>query len=212
MGLICLATRRARTLAAIAAGLLVGYWAMMRFVPVPGFGVPTHAMPILDPERNLAAWIDRGFTAFTQRTIHVGSLYNHTHDPEGLLSTLPAIATTLIGAVAGLWIRRVGGTKESGVFGSKPRARCLSGLVVAGIGGLAAGLAWSRWFPINKNLWTSSYVLYSGRLVAGAACAVLLAHRHAADERETGGQGTAVALAGFRVERNHGVRAVELYC
>jgi predicted acyltransferase len=126
-GLICLLTRRARALAAIAAGLLVGYWAMMRFVPVPGFGVPTHAMPILDPDRNLAAWIDRGFTAFTQRTIHTGTLYNRTCDPEGLLSTLPAIATTLIGAVAGLWIRRVGDTKESGVFGSKPlpeRAGC----------------------------------------------------------------------------------------
>jgi predicted acyltransferase len=171
-GLICLLTRRARALAAIAAGLLVGYWAMMRFVPVPGFGVPTHAMPILDPDRNLAAWIDRGFTAFTQRTIHTGTLYNRTCDPEGLLSTLPAIATTLIGAVAGLWIRRVGDTKESGVFGSKPRARCLSGLVVAGIGGLAAGLAWSRWFPINKNLWTSSYVLYAAgwSLVPLALC------------------------------------------
>jgi predicted acyltransferase len=187
VGLICLATRRARTLAAIAAGLLVGYWAMMRFVPVPGFGVPTHAMPILDPERNLAAWIDRGFTAFTQRTIHVGSLYNHTHDPEGLLSTLPAIATTLIGAVAGLWIRRVGGTKESGVFGSKPRARCLSGLVVAGIGGLAAGLAWSRWFPINKNLWTSSYVLYAAgwSLVLLALCYWLIDMRRM-NERPAG--------------------------
>jgi predicted acyltransferase len=187
VGLICLATRRARALAAIAAGLLVGYWAMMRFVPVPGFGVPTHAMPILDPERNLAAWIDRGFTAFTQRTIHVGSLYNHTHDPEGLLSTLPAIATTLIGAAAGLWIRRVGGTKQSCVFGSKPRARCLSGLVVAGIGGLAAGLAWSRWFPINKNLWTSSYVLYAAgwSLVLLALCYWLIDMRRM-NERPAG--------------------------
>src|SRR5664280_2601473 len=66
VGLICLATRRARALAA------------------------------------LAAWIERGFPACTQRTIHTGTLYNHTRDPEGLLSTLPAIATTLIGAVAGL--------------------------------------------------------------------------------------------------------------
>ena len=161
VGLICLATRRARALAAIAAGLLVGYWALMRFVPVPGFGVPTHAMPILDPDRNLAAWIDRGFTAFTQRTIHTGSLYNHTHDPEGLMSTLPAIATTLIGAVAGLWMRRVGRTKEHRTLGCITRARCLVGLVLAGLAGLAAGLAWNPWFPINKNLWTSSYVLYA---------------------------------------------------
>jgi predicted acyltransferase len=144
-------------------------------------------MPILDPERNLAAWIDRGFTAFTQRTIHTGTLYNHTRDPEGLLSTLPAIATTLIGAAAGLWIRRVGGTKQSCVFGSKPRARCLSGLVVAGIGGLAAGLAWSRWFPINKNLWTSSYVLYAAgwSLVLLALCYWLIDMRRM-NERPAG--------------------------
>ena len=110
-GLICLAVwntrHRARTLVAITAALLVGYWALMRFVPVPGFGVPTHAMPILDPERNLAAWLDRGFNAFTRHWLHTGSLYNHTRDPEGLLSTLPAIATTLIGCLTGLWLGRV---------------------------------------------------------------------------------------------------------
>ena len=169
VGLICLVTLRARVLLAIAAGLLAGYWVLLRFVPVPlmtvpGFGVPTHAIPILDPERNLAAWLDRAFTAFTQRTIHTGSLYTHTRDPEGLLSTLPAIATTLIGAVAGLWMRRAGSTKENRAFGSKPRARCLTGLLLAGIAGLAAGLAWNPWFPINKNLWTSSYVLFSAGL------------------------------------------------
>jgi predicted acyltransferase len=166
VGLICLVTRRAGVLAAIAAGLLVGYWALMRFVPVPlmtapGYGVPTHAMPILDPERNLAAWIDRGFMAFMQRTIHTGTLYNRTHDPEGLLSTLPAIATTLMGAAAGVWMRRVGGAKETAASGSIAPMRCLGGLVLAGAASVAAGLAWNPWFPINKNLWTSSYVLYA---------------------------------------------------
>jgi predicted acyltransferase len=160
VGLICLVTRRARVLLAIAAGLLVGYWALMRFVPVPGFGVPTHAMVILDPNHNLAAWIDRAFNTFTQRTIHTGSLYNHTRDPEGLLSTLPAIATTLIGAVAGLWMRRAGGTKEHGISS----ARCLIGLAFAGLACIAVGLAWNPWFPINKNLWTSSYVFFAGGL------------------------------------------------
>jgi predicted acyltransferase len=164
VGLICLITRRARVLAAIAAGLLVGYWVLLRFVPVQGFGVPTHAMPILDPDRNLAAWLDRAFMAFTQRTIHAGSLYNHTHDPEGLLSTLPAIATTLIGAVAGLWMRRAGGANKNRAFGSITREQCLIGLLLAGIVSLAAGLAWNPWFPINKNLWTSSYVLFSAGL------------------------------------------------
>ncbi len=79
----------------------------MRFVPVPGFGIPTHDMPILDPDRNLAAWLDRHIIAFLQRTIHTGRLYNHTRDPEGFLSTIPAIATTLLGAVTALWLRRV---------------------------------------------------------------------------------------------------------
>ena len=53
-------TQRARNLLAITAALLVGYWLLMRFVPVPGFGVPTHDIPLLDPDRNLAAWMDRG--------------------------------------------------------------------------------------------------------------------------------------------------------
>ncbi len=106
-GLICLVTQRARTLIAITAALLIGYWALMRFVPVPGLGIPTHDFPILDPDRNLTAWLDRAISAFTQSTIHTGTLYEHTRDPEGLLSTLPAIATTLIGSLTGLWLRRV---------------------------------------------------------------------------------------------------------
>ena len=106
-GLICLATQRARTLLAISAGLLIGYWALMRFVPVPGVGIPTHDMPILEPDHNLAAWLDRHVVDFLQRTIHAGRLYNHTRDPEGVLSTIPAIATTLLGAVTALWLGRV---------------------------------------------------------------------------------------------------------
>ncbi|HWZ01398.1 MAG TPA: heparan-alpha-glucosaminide N-acetyltransferase domain-containing protein, partial [Edaphobacter sp.] len=92
-GLICLVTRRILPLACITATLLVGYWALMRFVPVPGFGVPTRDIPFLDQTGNLAAWIDRGVSAFTLRTINMGRLYQTTRDPEGLLSTLPAIAT-----------------------------------------------------------------------------------------------------------------------
>ena len=105
-GLICLFTQRARTLLLITASLLVGYWALMRFVPVPGLGIPTHNFPILDPNNNLAAWLDRAINAFTQRVLQTGHLYEHTRDPEGLLSTLPAIATTLIGSVTAIWLRR----------------------------------------------------------------------------------------------------------
>lgn len=166
-GIICLFTQKAAKLLAICAVLLVGYWALMRFVAVPGFGVPTHDMPLLDPVRNLTAWIDRGFTDFLQRTIHTGRLYLKTSDPEGILSTLPAIATVLLGSVAALWMRRV-----DGKAGSITQVQCAIGLLVWGVLSIAAGLVWNIWFPINKNLWTSSFVLFAAgcSLVGLAAC------------------------------------------
>jgi len=169
-GLICLATRRTRTLLAIAAALLIGYWALMRFVPIPGLGVPTHAFPILDPDRNLAAWLDRAVNAFTQRTLHTGSLYNRTRDPEGLLSTLPAVATTLIGSVTALWLRRPVPSVPSTSLSAPPpgtmpektfQQQTLSRLVLAALGCQTIARAWNSVFPINKNLWTSSYVLFA---------------------------------------------------
>jgi predicted acyltransferase len=160
-GLICLATQRARNLIAITAALLIGYWALLRFVPIPGIGTPIHDFPILDQDRNLTAWLDRAISAFTQSTIHTGTLYEHTRDPEGLLSTLPAIATTLIGSLTGLWLRRVETRNKYRVSSSITRSYCLTGLIASGILCLAAGLLWNLAFPINKNLWTSSYVLYS---------------------------------------------------
>jgi predicted acyltransferase len=179
-GLICLVTRRARVLLAIVAALLLGYWALMRFVSVPGFGVPTHDIPLLDPDRNLAAWLDRGITDFLQRTIHTGRLYQRTRDPEGLLSTIPAIATTLLGSVTGLWLRRVETRRAQRVPSSITRTHCLNGLIFFGILSLAAGLLWNLWFPINKNLWTSSYVLFSAgwALLLLALCYWLIDIRH----------------------------------
>lgn len=164
-GFICLWTQRARNLLAIVAALLVGYWALMRFVPVPGFGIPTHSVPLLDPDRNLAAWIDRGFSAFTLRTIHTGVLYQHTRDPEGLLSTIPAVATTLLGSVAALWLRWKKDHPNAAVRSWVPEIDPIVTsvvLVLAGAFCLAAGQVWNLWFPINKNLWTSSYVLVAG--------------------------------------------------
>jgi predicted acyltransferase len=159
-GLICLITQRADRLLTICTVLLIGYWALMRFVPVPGFGIPTHNMPILDPDGNLAAWLDRHIIDLTQRLLHTGRLYEHTRDPEGLLSTLPAIATTLLGSVTALWLRRVDTSSERSQ-GGITRSMCLNGLLLAGILSLAAGSLWNVSFPINKNLWTSSYVLFS---------------------------------------------------
>lgn len=122
---------------------LVGYWALLRFVPVPGLGVPGHNVPFMDPDRNLAAWLDR--------KLFMGHLYNGTRDPEGILSTIPAIATTLIGVLTGYWLR----SEKS------PATKAIR-MLLAGILGLAAGEVWSHWFPINKNLWTSSFALFSG--------------------------------------------------
>lgn len=166
-GLICLGTQKAKHLLAITAALLVSYWLIMRFVPVPGFGIPTHDIPLLDPDRNLAAWLDRGIMGFLQRTIHTGRLYEVTRDPEGFLSTIPAIGTALLGAVTAIWLRQAGGKTPS-----ITRAKCAWGMFVAGIAGVGAGLLWNPWFPINKKLWTSSYVLFAAgcALVGLAIC------------------------------------------
>jgi predicted acyltransferase len=138
----------------VAIGIcLVGYWVLMRFVPVPGFGVPTHDIPLLDHDRNLAAWLDR--------KVFPGHLYEGTRDPEGLLSTIPAIATALFGVMTGEWLRSA----------ASPR-RKTAWMLALGVTGLAAGEIFNLWFPINKKLWTSSYVLFAAgfALVCLALC------------------------------------------
>ena len=133
-----------RGLLPAASVLLVGYWALMTLVPVPGYGVGR-----LDVEGNLAAYVDRA------------TLSPHTWkhdpdwDPEGLLSTLPAIATTLLGVAAGELLRA-----------SSDRGKRLMALMAAGALALSLGLIWSLFFPINKNLWTSSYSLFMAGLAA----------------------------------------------
>jgi predicted acyltransferase len=163
-GLIVLTTRRVRVLLVIVAALLVGYWVLLRWVPVPGFGMPVRDFPLLDPVMNLTAWMDRGVSAWTLKWLHTGTLYLKTSDPEGLLSTLPSVATTLLGAVAGLWMRRASGR------------RMRVGLAVAGAFCFVLGTIWGHWFPINKNLWTSSYVLVMAGVSAMglAACSALV--------------------------------------
>jgi len=133
-----------------AAACLIGYWLLMRYVPVPGYGVPTHDIPLLDPDRNLAAWLDR--------KLLMGHLYEGTRDPEGVLSTIPAIGSSLIGVLTGEWLR----TKRSAI--SKA-----AWMLICGVIGLGAGEFFNIWFPINKKLWTSSFVLFT----AGFALVVL---------------------------------------
>jgi len=134
-----------RTRIAAVAALLLGYWALMTLVPVPGYGAGH-----LDPEGNLAAYIDRALMN--------GHLWKPRWDPEGWLSTLPAIATTLLGGFAGRWLNS-----------SAAASKKILGLVLAGVAGLAVGELWNIWFPINKNLWTSSYTVFT----AGFACLLL---------------------------------------
>ena len=130
-----------RTQLAIVAGLLLGYWAAMTLVPVPGVGAGDLSRP-----NNLAAWIDRGLLP--------GHLYKPDYDPEGLLSTLPAVATTLIGVLAGQWVAGRG----------RSLSRVSAGLAGAGALLLVTGGAWDEVFPINKALWTSSFVLFTAGL------------------------------------------------
>ncbi len=117
--------------------LLFGYWALMSWVPAPGF-----AAGDLSPDGNLAAYIDR--------LLLDGHLWQDTWDPEGLLSTLPAIATSLLGIFTGEWLRSGRGGGE-----------LVKGMWIAGVACTALGLVWDLSFPINKNLWTSSYVVFT---------------------------------------------------
>jgi len=152
--LFYLLTQRWRWIGALVVTLLVGYWALMRFVPVPGFGVPTVSVPLLDPDGNLTSWMDRGFNSWTQHWLHTGHLYRGTRDPEGSLSTLPAIATSLLGVLAGKLLVR-----EDGVPGRPWYQRASAVFAGGGLLMVLLGLWWGQSFPINKNLWTSSFVL-----------------------------------------------------
>ncbi|MGA8938676.1 MAG: heparan-alpha-glucosaminide N-acetyltransferase domain-containing protein [Acidobacteriaceae bacterium] len=174
-GLILIATMKMKSrvtvLIGITAALLIGYWVLLRFVPIPGIGIPGRDVPFMDHTQNLTSWIDRGAMAFTQRWLHTGTLYVplQGRDPEGLLSTLTAVATTLLGALTGLWFKSVPARQTHGPHSSVALRNMQLGLGLAGIAGVIAGLLWSPWFPINKNLWTSSYVL----LAAGWAALAL---------------------------------------
>ena len=124
---------------------LVGYWILLRWVPVPGAGMPGRDFPFMDQSMNLVSWLDR--------QLMPGHLYlpwttHDLRDPEGLLSDLPAVGTALLGLLAGLWMR-----------GRKAAQTKTLGLAAGSAACLATGYLWSVWFPLNKNLWTSSYVL-----------------------------------------------------
>ncbi len=153
--LIYLALPRARDLA-IACGIcLISYYLLLRWAPIPGVGIPGRDVPFMDQYNNLTAYIDRGFLHFTVKYLHTGSLYNEYRDPEGMLSTLPSIGTSLLGILAGMLVR-------SKLSTMKVR----NTLALGGVAAIVLGLIWNVWFPINKNLWTSSFVLLAGGIAA----------------------------------------------
>jgi predicted acyltransferase len=130
---------------AIIIFLLVGYYLVMKLVPVPGYGAG-----VWDFQGNLCGYIDTKLLG--------GHLYKPQFDPEGILSTFPAIATTLLGTLAGDWLRSL-----KNVFGKS------GWLFAAGTVLTVSGLLLHPLFPINKQLWTSTYVLFA----AGAASILL---------------------------------------
>lgn len=133
----------------IAGALLLGYWFLMTAVNVPGCEVTALA----DKACNLAAYVDRSVLGLD----HIWK-QGKVYDPEGILSTIPAVVTTMSGVFAGLWLKTDKGEYEKA-----------GGLLLSGIVLLVIGWIWSFWFPFNKALWTSSYTVYT----SGLACCFL---------------------------------------
>ena len=134
----------------IAVGAcLLGYWAVMSWVPVPPAGAG-----VWEPGLDVGAYVDRA-------VLGTGHLAQKMWDPLGLLSTVPAVATVLLGALTGRWMRA-----------TQTPTRKAVGMLVAGVLAIALGEWWGVAFPINKNLWTSSYAVFSGglALVTMAVC------------------------------------------
>ncbi len=146
----------------IIVGLLFGYWVVMTVLPVPGEGT-IGALLLGNPERTMAAWTDRLVLDWSR-----WGLGNHlwvssvTWDPEGVLSTIPAIGTVMLGNLAGRWIGQRRALPER-----------LAGLFAAGALGMAVGLMWNWVFPINKSLWTSSYTVFAAGVAAVSLATIM---------------------------------------
>jgi predicted acyltransferase len=132
----------------LTVAIPIAYWMLMTLMPVPGYGPG-----VLTENGNLAGYVDR--------LLLNGHIYTSTYDPEGLLSTLPAVATALIGVLAGQHLKS----------NATPRTKTAN-LLFFGCISLIIGSLWDFWFPINKNLWTSSYVAFTSgiALILLATC------------------------------------------
>jgi predicted acyltransferase len=155
VGLLYLWDSRASTKVVALVVSLVGYWILVRWTPIPGVGMPGRDVPFMDMTQNLVSWIDRHVFPYH---LYLYSPDHNVRDPEGLLSDLPAIGTALMGVLTALWLRS-GRTNATKAFG----------LGAASVSSLALGYLWALSFPLNKNMWTSSFVL----VAAGYSLALL---------------------------------------
>jgi predicted acyltransferase len=156
VGLFYLWDKRVWTKVVALVVALVGYWVMLRWVPVPGAGMPGRDFPFMDQTQNMVSWLDR--------IISPGHLLldypdHNVRDPEGMLSNIPAVGTALLGLLTGIWLH-----SRKAATGVKT-----AGLAAASAACLAVGYIWSGSFPLNKNMWTSSFVL----VTAGWSLAIL---------------------------------------
>lgn len=161
VGMFCVWVPARRLLPVAIGAILVGYWLALRYVPIPHAGLPGRDFPLFDARMNLGAWLDRGISTWSLHWLHMGRLYEDGWDPEGALSTLPAIATTMLGVIAGRMLR-------GGAAASHPRR-----LPALGVALLVLGAVWGSVFPINKSLWSSSFVLWTGGV---SMCVLALFH------------------------------------
>jgi predicted acyltransferase len=134
---------RVRTLISLTVIFLLGYWVLMTLVPVPGIG----AANVDEPDGHLSGWIDR--VVFGEHLWQSAKVY----DPEGILSTVPALATTLFGVFAGLLL-----------IAARDPVEKVARLFVAGSLLVGVGYVWDWFFPINKPIWTSSYAVFTAGL------------------------------------------------
>jgi predicted acyltransferase len=169
--------RRASTKVAALAAVLLGYWALVSWVPIPGAGSPGHQVAFLDTDQNIVAWLDR---QLMPGHLYEDKLTHNIRDPEGLLSDIPALGTALLGLLAGIWL----GNARS------PRSKTL-GLLIGALACLCVGYMWSDSFPLNKKMWTSSFVLAAG----GWSLLLFAVFTWAVEMRGWGRQGASQKLA-----------------
>ncbi|RPH30304.1 MAG: DUF5009 domain-containing protein [Bacteroidales bacterium] len=144
---ICFLHFNLKKLIILGCSILLGYWALLSLIPVPGYGMPDLTVFPDKITPNIAVWLDYKLLG-TKAWV-----YSRPYDPEGIISNLPSISTAILGIAAGRWLKSERTLEHKAL-----------GIIVSGIGLVILGGIWNYWFPINKQLWTSSFVLFAGGL------------------------------------------------